>query len=170
MKPQRFLSIFSSAALATICLNFVSSAALAAEAPATAAKGNSATNSETVELPIPLSVFDATVKPTKDPFFPLSTRQPFPQISTNAPAFSASCLTLKGISGATNNRLAIINNRTMAAGEDSEVTIPAGKVRVHCVKARNKACLNAGQAARKLGTNPIKSGLLAGIFGWHRGC
>jgi len=135
MKHQRFLSIFSGAALAAVCLNISSGAAPAG----TGVKGNTVTNSVTVELPVPLSVFDISAKPTKDPFFPLSTRQPFPQIQTNAPAFSASCLTLKGTSGAANNRLAIINNRTMAVGEESEVTTSSGKVRVHLMDIKESS-------------------------------
>jgi hypothetical protein len=141
MKPQRFLSIFSGAVLAAVCLNFPSNTALAAATAATPAKGGSATNSTAAELPVPLSVFDAGATPTKDPFFPLSTRQPFPQISTNAPAFSASCLTLKGISGAANGRLAIINNRTVAVGEDTEVTTSSGKVRIRCVEIKENSVM-----------------------------
>jgi len=41
-------------------------------------------------------------------------------------------LDLKGISGAVNRRLAIINNRTFAVGEEEELAVNSGRVRVVC--------------------------------------
>ena len=105
-----------------------------------AATNNVATNTGPVELAVPRSVFDVTVKPTKDPFFPLSLRQPVPS-ATNALAFSASSFFLKGLSGAARQRLALINNRTVAAGENAEVTTVSGKIKIHCLEIRESSVL-----------------------------
>jgi len=94
------------------------------------------TNAADAELPIPLSVFDVTAKPTKDPFFPNSLRQPVPQASNSAPVISASSFMLKGVSGSSRERLGIINNRTVAAGEDAEVVTASGKVKIHCIEVK----------------------------------
>jgi hypothetical protein len=90
------------------------------------------------EIPIPLSVFDITNTPTKDPFFPLSTRQPVPQVATNVTlTFNASSFLLKGLSGSPGHPLALVNNRTLAPGEDAEITAAnGGKVKIHCVAIR----------------------------------
>ncbi len=99
-----------------------------------------ATNLAPAELPVPRSVFDLAAKPTKDPFFPLSLRQPVPT-ATNALAFSASSFVLKGLSGSVGNRLALINNRTLAPGENAEITTPAGKIKIHCVEIRESSVI-----------------------------
>ena len=95
------------------------------------------TNDLPEELPVPLAVFDLTVHPTKDPFFPLSTRQPYPQpVNNTPPPINASLFVLKGVDGASDHRLALVNNRTLAKGEDAEVTTAAGKVKIHCLDIR----------------------------------
>lgn len=95
------------------------------------------TNDLPEELPVPLAVFDYTIHPTKDPFFPLSTRQPFPQpVNNTPPPINASLFVLKGVDGASDHRLALVNNRTVAKGEDAEVTTAAGKVKIHCLEIR----------------------------------
>jgi hypothetical protein len=112
-----------------------------------AAAGNSktnavaATNAAPTELVIPTAEFDLTLKPTKDPFFPLSSRSPVPVVvSTNVTLlFTPSSFTLKGIDGTTSLRLALINNRTLAVGEGSEVTTPTGKFKIHCVEIKEKS-------------------------------
>lgn len=137
MKP-RFLSLCAPAALTVVCLGLIHGVH-AADAPAAVKAGSTnslPTNSANAELAIPLSVFDLTAKPTRDPFFPNSTRSPFPQATNAAPVFSPSCLTLKGVSGSSSQRLAIINNRTVAAGEDAEVATTAGKVKIHCIEVK----------------------------------
>jgi len=145
MKLNRSFLIFAPVALGAAFLGIIHSAG-ASNAPATngvASKAGStsstnavSTNAADVELPIPVSLFDVTLKPTKDPFFPNSLRQPVPQATNSTPTFSASSFTLKGVSGSSKERLAIINNRTLAAGEDAEVTTTAGKVKIHCVEVR----------------------------------
>jgi hypothetical protein len=135
MKSSRIFPIGLMAALALLCIELgpKARAAISTNSPAGPAKTNSAPG----ELPIPLSVFDLTINPTKDPFFPLSTRQPLPQIASNAaPEFSAASFFVKGLSGSASHPLALINNRTVAPGEDAEVTTQSGKVKIHCVEIR----------------------------------
>jgi hypothetical protein len=102
------------------------------------ATNNASTNAST-ELPVPLSVFDLAAKPTKDPFFPLSTRQPMPTATNSAPAFSIAEFTLKGLSGTAHNRLALVNNRTLGEGEDTELTTASGKIKIQCVEIKDSS-------------------------------
>jgi hypothetical protein len=119
----------------------------ATNAPATAsvtlankvAGTNSVSTNAADALVIPLSVFDLTAKPTRDPFFPLSTRQPIPAATNAAPAFSITEFTLKGLSGAAHNRLALINNRTFGEGESDELVTASGKVKVQCVEIKESS-------------------------------
>jgi hypothetical protein len=99
------------------------------------------TNAAPQELLIPLSVFDLTNSPVKDPFFPLSTRAAFVAAATNAPAISAASFQLKGLSGTANQRLALINNRTLASGEFAEVTTSAGRIKIQCLEIRESSVL-----------------------------
>jgi hypothetical protein len=46
-------------------------------------------------------------------------------------------LQLKGISGAASHRLAIINNRTFATGEEGEVSSNMGVVRITCQEIKD---------------------------------
>jgi len=127
--------------------NFSSSASATNPVPAATNSAGAGTNSAAgtnfcaVELPIPAALFELASKPTKDPFFPLSLRQPIPVVTNSAPAFSASAFALKGLSGSTGHRLALINNRTLAAGEDNEVTAASGKVKIHCVEIRENSVI-----------------------------
>ena len=107
-------------------------------------------SSATTEVVIPKAVFDVTSSPVKDPFFPHTTRSPIPVAAvatTNVAVigFTPSSFQLKAISGATGNRLAQINNRTMAAGESTEVTTANGKVKIRCVDITdNSVTIQAG--------------------------
>jgi len=95
------------------------------------------TNSLVSEPPGPPAVFDLTNGPVKDPFFPLSTRLSDLQVTNVAPvAYTVASFQLKGLSGTSNQRLALINNRTLATGEDAEVTTASGKVKIHCVQIK----------------------------------
>ena len=88
----------------------------------------------------PKAVFDLTVKGIKDPFFPHSLRQAI-VTPTTAPAISPSTFVLKGFSGPPDQRLAIINNRTLAAGEDAEVFTAAGRIKIHCLAIKENSVL-----------------------------
>lgn len=130
-------------AVAGLCLAF---SARAAQTPA-AAPSNSARHKlgATTAAPagpqIPESVFiiPDTPKEGKDPFFPLSTRlRPHKEVvSTKHLTATPGDLDLKGISGAIDHRLAIINNRTFAVGEEGEVTCNSGRIHITCEEIKD---------------------------------
>ena len=89
----------------------------------------------------PRSVFLIPANPQegRDPFYPNSTR-PY----ENAPAAKASMgdvrsLVLKGISGPPEHRLAIINNRTLGVGDESDLTTPQGRIHIRCVEIKDNS-------------------------------
>ena len=110
----------------------------AAQAPAPASSNAQASTKAAPAQPeIPVSVFINPGSPQqgRDPFFPQSTRQKpvITILQTNiAPAVAIAELELKGISGAADHRLAIINNRTFEIGEEGTVLTNVGRVRVTC--------------------------------------
>lgn len=128
-------------------------ALLAFELVATSARGSdsktpvtakSATAGSVAIVPpepeIPQSVFVVTNRALKDPFFPNSTRVKV--VTTNAaPTISASLFVLNGLSGPTDARLAMINGRTVAAGEDAVVNTSLGKMTIHCVEIKESSAL-----------------------------
>ncbi|HXT10585.1 MAG TPA: hypothetical protein VN873_03410 [Candidatus Angelobacter sp.] len=86
---------------------------------------------------IPKSVFSipTVAGQARDPFFPsriIQVETAAAPATNNHPS-SIGCLTLKGLSGAPSNPLAMINGRTMARGEDAEIVTDCGRLLVHCV-------------------------------------
>jgi hypothetical protein len=100
-----------------------------------------ATGTNSVDSPIPQAVFDITSSPVKDPFFPRSTRLAVhtAAATNSAPTINSSAFSLKGLSGPPDQRLALINNRTVASGEDAEITTSSGKVKIHCVQVKENS-------------------------------
>jgi hypothetical protein len=97
---------------------------------APAVKGKNAataTNTADASLPVPLSVFDVTAVPTKNPFFPNSLRPPVRPNTAVAPSISATSFQLNALSGSDRERLAMINHRTLGVGESVELTMPTGQ-------------------------------------------
>lgn len=85
-----------------------------------------------------LSVFilPASPKDGRDPFYPASSR---PYQTAVAPSAKTSDLNLnllvmQGISGQPPHRLVIINKRTFAVGDESEVSTSQGRIRVRCLE------------------------------------
>ena len=80
----------------------------------------------------------------KDPFFPKSTRH-LPPVTTTTPTELApqatTTLRLGGFSGTANRRLAIINNRTFAVGEEADMKVMGQIYHVKCVEIRDDAVL-----------------------------
>lgn len=76
----------------------------------------------------------------RDPFFPNSTRRGR-LIETNRvePVANFSNIVLKGISGTAENRLAIINNKTFAAGEEGALPVSGHLTKVKVVEVREKS-------------------------------
>ncbi len=92
---------------------------------------------------IPKSVFTLPNKPEegKDPFFPKSMR-PYAHAptTTNAPVQAVS-LVLNGITGPP-RRTAMINGRTLEAGEDAEVKDHNGsKTRIKCLEIKDDSAI-----------------------------
>lgn len=115
-------------------------------------------NAPSAALCIPLSVFVIPNSPGegKDPFFPVSTRRAPPEaIKTNTQPVISFDLQLKGISGPADHRLAIVNNRTLQAGEESEVTTATGRVRVRCLDIKTESVVvQIGSERRELRLRP----------------
>jgi hypothetical protein len=81
-----------------------------------------------------------------DPFFPRSTRRtPKPREIVTVPTRTApdtrriDYLTLKGITGTSDRRLALINNMAFAAGEVGNVRVPGGSLKIRVVNVGEKS-------------------------------
>jgi len=92
------------------------------------------------------SVFVDDPRFGKDPFFPKSTRRVAQVVQPNAilnpmSAFPqiANAIALKGISGLPGKRLALLNNRTLEVGEQTEFKVNNQLVKIHCVEIREKS-------------------------------
>lgn len=102
---------------------------------ATAALTTAATNTAPSDPEPPKSVFRIPASPQegRDPFFPQSAlRKPEVIRSPVAVPTAIAELELKGISGSSGRRLAIINNRTFEPGEEGTVLSNVGRVRLIC--------------------------------------
>jgi hypothetical protein len=88
-------------------------------------------------IPIPKSVYVVPVKPEEgtDPFFPKAARVKAATPSTTPRSFSGD-LVLKGFSGPAQHKLAIINNYTLATGEEADLHIGAAHVHVRCIEVK----------------------------------
>jgi len=129
----RLLTLAFAAALLTLV---VASNAAQTSAPAPG-KTLVAGSAAPAQPEIPQSVFVNPTSPQggRDPFFPQSTRQKpvvYKTAPAPAPAVAVAELELKGISGAVDHRLAIINNRTFEVGEEGTVLSNVGRVRLKC--------------------------------------
>ena len=84
-----------------------------------------------------VSVFENLMPPKgKDPFFPNSHRRdPVPVMAAPADRPPPSSeLVLKGIVGAPNHRMAVINNAILEVGESGAVRVPSGHMRIKCLE------------------------------------
>lgn len=126
-------------------------------APARKAETPVATSALPAQPPIPQSIFVVPRSPDegRDPFFPESTRN----YSSSAPAAKAaptpavriSELRLKGIFGQVDSRLAIINDKTLAAGEEADVLCLGGRVRIRCLEIHEDfVVIQSGDDRREL--------------------
>ena len=141
MKP-RFPFPFEKPLALAVALLGLTFAGLAAQTQTNAPSGSSPAKTNALEVltQIPQSVFLIPITPQegKDPFFPRSTRLyndvvVKPNQSNQPPVVVIAVeLKLNGISGTTDHRLAIINNRTFEIGEEGEVSSGVGRVRVVC--------------------------------------
>jgi hypothetical protein len=118
-----------------------------AAAPGTKTESNTAADSD-----VPKSVFIDDARTTRDPFFPRSTRRhpiPPPQITEPEkgtgtipiPPPPPVQLTLRAILVGQEKRLAQINNRNFAVGEEWEVLAGTQKVKIRCLEIRESSVL-----------------------------
>lgn len=138
--------------LVAACFFTVAQSVFAGGSPAAKAKTDAATSTNfmIVEVPVPVAVFDLTNKIVKDPFFPNTQRVPIPLPVVHASvAISSSCFVLKALSGTPDQRLALINNRTLAQGESAEVTTSqCGKIKITCLEIKEASVMiHAGSQA-----------------------
>ncbi len=100
------------------------------------------TNRAPAEVVFPKSVF-VDDPGGKDPFFPNRQRGQAvvqkPQQLSREPNWRA--LQLRGITGAGNQRFALINNLTFAKGEDGEVRVPNAKIKIRVLEIREKSVI-----------------------------
>ena len=96
------------------------------------------------ELAPARSVFIIPTNPQEgcDPFFPISTRShEAATAAVSVPRGDITLIVLKGISGTPEHRLAIINNRTFAAGEEGDVVTRQGRIHIRCVEIKTNSVL-----------------------------
>jgi len=125
-EPRRLASMHRASVAAAVLLLALPSAMSQDAVPA---------ETETDSATEPVSTFTVpkSLNEGRDPFNPNSTRfiTIKPIVKEDAPGPVK--LELKGLSGTPERPLAIINNRTLAIGEEQDVTTPQGKVRVKCL-------------------------------------
>ena len=103
----------------------------------------------------PRSEFKDDVSFGRDPFFPKSTRRPKILVTpTNVEPQRATVpdhVMLKGISFTSGKKLAIINDRTLAEGEEFTLKGNGQPVKVKCVEIKEKSVIvGVGSATKEL--------------------
>jgi len=101
------------------------------------------TNRAPTQVVFPQSVF-ATEGAGKDPFFPNSSRRIKRDDSGKQPVMRdfSNLLKLTGIAGGV-RPIATINNLTFAAGEEQEVKVEGGRVKIRVLEIREKSVVIA---------------------------
>ena len=107
------------------------------------------TNKVAAATPVDLSAYQSIFEDFKkvnglDPFFPNSTNINPPSVSyTNKPPQAVDAeIVLHGLSIGRNGKLALINNATMAEGEDANIHLPNGSsTKVHLIEIREDSVM-----------------------------
>jgi len=96
----------------------------------------------TAQVTFPQSVFATEGVTGKDPFFPNSSRRLKRDDTANRPPTRdySNLLRLTGIAGGV-RPIATINNLTFAVGEEQEVKVDGGKVKIRVIEIREKSVL-----------------------------
>ena len=108
-------------------------------------------NASLTNIPKSIFVIPKDAKDGRDPFYPNSDR--LSKSGTNETVVSAVKvpLILNGLSGASGHRLAMINGRTLAEGESSDVPSGGSLVKVHCVEIKeNSVVVEVGGSRQEL--------------------
>jgi hypothetical protein len=110
-------------------------------APANTPVAGSGTSAVSGDLSIPRSIFvlPRTPEQGKDPFYPRSNRPysiqaPTLVPTTNTPVALLVVPKLTGISGSSERRLAMINNRTFETGEEGDIFSGANRLKIRCLE------------------------------------
>ena len=111
------------------------------------------TNKTAPRAVFPKSVFVHDDPAGKDPFFPNRQRGTTVVVNTNkaTPTLNTDALFLKGFTGTGDKRIALINNQTFAKGEEGEVKLGSGKIKIRVVEMKDKSVIIEieGQSERK---------------------
>jgi hypothetical protein len=112
---------------------------------AAAAPANPATNAAPAVVEFPRSVFADNDPAGRDPFYPNSDRRqpkPVDHGADKQPDKKTSPASLK-VTGITlgEKRIATINNVTFSAGEEQDVRVPGGRVKIRCVEIRERSVI-----------------------------
>lgn len=102
------------------------------------------TSTPVAQQPVPKSAFSIPTKPQDghDPFFPNSDRLFASKTAPkSAPQSTGAVLVFNGISGTQERRLAMINSRTMAEGEEADVNTPNGRTKVRLVEIKGEVAI-----------------------------
>jgi len=89
----------------------------------------------------------------RDPFFPASSRLwavTVKAVPSSQPAAPAVALVLNGLSGSSEHRLAMINGRTLAEGEESEINIAGVRVQVRCLEIKTDSVVVQAAGERRV--------------------
>jgi hypothetical protein len=120
--------------------------------PAMAAPVDKAAAPEAIER----SVFVLPTNPNegRDPFFPNSNR-PYEAAAAAEPhVANLSSLVLKGISGPPEHRLVIINNRTLAVGDEADLATTQGRIHIRCIEIKADSVIIESSNQRQQLTYP----------------
>jgi hypothetical protein len=103
----------------------------------------------------PRSEFKDDIGFGKDPFFPKSTRRPkvvVKPVGVEPPRPSVpGNVVLKGISFTSGRKLAIVNDRTLAEGEEFTLKVNGQPVKIKCVEIKEKSVIvSVGSATKEL--------------------
>ncbi|MGO8836588.1 MAG: hypothetical protein ACLQAH_05090 [Limisphaerales bacterium] len=102
------------------------------------------------------SVFTMPTNPKegRDPFFPDSNR-PYESATAGKPHVAdVSSLVLRGISGSSNQRLAIINSHTIGVGDEQDLVTPQGRLHIRCIEIKtNSVVIESGGSIHELKYN-----------------
>ncbi len=146
--PTLYLAAATSLVFSCLTLSLAQGAGainLKTNQPAGAAGAKGGTNAEPAELSVPVSAFDLASNPTKDPFYPNTGRKPVPEKNTKAAAvISIRSFQLMALSGSQTQRLAMINHRTLAVGESTEVPSFTGngaKVTIRLIQVKETSVI-----------------------------
>ena len=104
--------------------------------PAAAAPAAQPTTPPEVVISRSVFILPTNQKEGHDPFFPNSTRPYESAVSARPQIGDVSSLILKGISGPSNRRLAIINNHTVGVGDEDDMVTSQGRIHFRCVEIK----------------------------------